>query len=649
MYSIDPLKEPDKRTRWLACLFLLGFVILAGRLWYIQVVSFKKYERYREVQSYRLIREPAIRGKIFDRNGLTLADNRPNYEVVLYLEDLRPLFQQTYKTARAQFGALTVDERSRLSKLARYTVASNIWYQVTALVDRPMMLHKGNFERHYNQKPYVPVSIVQGLTREQVDRFVEKGAHIPGVDLSLQSLRYYPNGSSASHVLGYVRKMDPDKTRTETRFAYHLPDYEGKKGLEQIYDDLLRGRAGEKAVLINNLMYRQKEDVWNEAEPGDNLYLTLDLRIQEVAESALAAVGPNTMGAVIVMDVTNGDVLAMASAPTYDPNEFIGRFTNERWSELTDEVYRPLLNRASHGVYTPGSIFKLVVGMALLEDGGLDPDALYSSLGYYRLRGRYIDDTAAPGEYDFRTALAKSSNSYFIHHGLGLKVGPLIKWGEQFFLGQETGLLPYQESKGSFPTREDVRRGWHPGETANLCIGQGAIAVTPLQMAVMVSAVANGGTVFTPRIAARTEPQGPFPNRSGKSFPKGVVRGRINVSQRVIDILHEGMLMDVDWVAGTGHSAKIAGLNIGGKTGSAETEKRIDGRKIKDTWFASFAPVENPKYAVVVLVVDGISGGTSCAPVARRIYQVLRDLPSPAEVSYRGTTPLELTHSHGRF
>ncbi len=649
MYSIDPLKEPDQRTRWLAFLFLLGFMVLAGRLWFVQVVSFKKYEGYREVQSYRMIREPAIRGKIFDRNGVALADNRPNYEVVLYLEELRPMFQETYRTARSQMGTLSVDERLRLAKLARYTVASNIWYQVTALVDQPMMLHKRNFERHYRNKPYVPVSIVQGLTREQVDRFVEKGAHIPGVDLSLQSLRYYPNGSAASHLLGYVRKMDPSKTETTTSFNYHLPDYEGRKGLEQIYDRVLRGQPGEKAVLINNLMYRQKEDIWSEAEPGDNLYLTLDLRIQEAAERALAAVGPNTIGAAIVMDVKNGDVLAMASAPTYDPNEFIGPITQARWAELNHDVYRPLINRASHGVYTPGSIFKLLVGMALLEEGGLDPEELYSSLGYYRLGPRSINDTAAPGEYDFRKALAKSSNSYFIHHGLGLGVGPLIDWGEQFFLGQEIGMLPSQESRGSFPSREVVRRGWHPGETANLCIGQGAIAVTPLQMAVMVAAVANGGTVFKPRIAARTEPQGPFADRSVKRYPEGIVRGRVNVSRRVIDIIHEGMLMDVEWEDGTGHSARVAGYSIGGKTGSAETDKRIDGRKIKDTWFASFAPVEDPQYAVVVLVVDGISGGDSCAPVARRIYEVLRDLPRPSGVSYRKPTHLELTQSYGSF
>ena len=643
MYSINPLKESDSRSRWIAIIVVIGFALLVGKLWYVQVVSFEKYEEYREIQSLRLTREPAIRGKILDRNGLALADNRPNYGVVLYLEELRPLFQSTYKEARSRHGTLSVDDRLRLGEMVRYSVASNIWFQVTSLVDRPMKLHRRNFRRHFENNRYVPLKISENLTREQVARFVEKGAHIPGVDLELESIRYYPNGTLASHVLGYLQKAQPEKKESGLRFNNYRSDYVGINGIERIYDDVLKGEAGEKAILINNMMFRQRENVWNEATPGDNLYLTLDLRIQEIAEQALAGVGPNTLGAVVVMNVKNGDVLAMASSPTYDPNEFIGRFSRDRWAELNHRIYRPLLNRASFGIYAPGSIFKLVVGMALLENGGVDPDELYESLGYFMLGGRYIDDTAAPGEYDFRRALAKSSNSYFINYGIDMGIGPLIDWGERFFLGQKTGLLPGQELSGMFPTRASViKKGWHKGETANLCIGQGAIAVTPLQMAVMVSAVANGGTIFEPRIAARIESQGALPGHNSTVFPEGVARGNIGVSERVLKVIHEGMLMDVEWDEGTGVSARVAGLNIGGKTGSAETDKRIDGRKIKDTWFASFAPVEDPQYAVVVLVVDGISGGTSCAPVARRIYEVLRDLPESLEVSHQGRSMAKL-------
>ncbi len=629
------------RMRWLAFLFAAGFLILIGGLWYVQVVSFEKYERFREVQSYRTIREPAIRGKIMDRNGRLLADNQANYGIVLYLEELRPLFQKTYKKARAK-RAYTRTELGELQLLCRYSVASNIWSQVTALMGCPSPLDRQKFERHYRQKLYVPFPIVRNLTPGQVARFAEKGTHIPGVDLELQSLRHYPMGSLAAHLIGYLQRADSREAEEEFRFSYYQPDYQGRHGIELIYDDVLRGKPGGKSVLINNLMYRQSETNWFPSIPGDNLYLTLDSRIQQAAESALQNAGTDTMGAVVVMDVRNGDVLAMASAPTYDPNEFIGRLSHARWEALTQKPQRPLLNRASYGIYAPGSIFKIVVSLALLEEGGLDPEKPFKSLGYIRVRGRLIDDTAGAGIFDFKRALAKSSNPYFIHHGLEVGIEPLVRWGNQFFLGQATGLLPYQELAGHFPSIERIRAGWHPGETANLCIGQGGIAVTPLQMAVMMSAVANGGTVYKPRIVARREPQGLLSGRKPRDLPQGIVRGRLRASREAFRAIHEAMLADVAEAEGTGHQARVNGFNIGGKTGTAETSKRIHGRRINDTWFVSFAPVENPLYAVVVLVVDGESGGANCAPVARKIYQFLKGLEISAAVNRRAGALREL-------
>ncbi|MBT5708433.1 MAG: hypothetical protein HOI66_19125, partial [Verrucomicrobia bacterium] len=579
MYSIDPLRASDSRMRWFAAILIVGFVLLVAGLWHLQVVSFKKYERYREVQSTRTVREPAIRGKIFDRNGIALADNRPNYKVVMFLEELRPLFQSTFKEVRSGYQSLTRSERTELGKLTRYGVASNIWFQVTSIVGPPMKLHRRNFERHYKDKLYVPLTIVKDLTGEQVAQFVEKGAHIPGVDMEHQSIRQYPNGSLASHVLGYLQKSDPMKQEDAEEFSYHKIDYKGVSGIERIFDNVLSGEAGVKSILINNLMFRQEETVFEEPVPGDNLYLTLDARIQLASEEALASMGPKTMGAVVVMDVNNGDVVAMASAPTYDPNEFV-----ERFNEINSDPLLPQLNRAAYGIYAPGSIFKMVVGMAFLENG-VDPRNVYESLGYLRLNGRFIDDTAEAGQYDFYRAFAKSSNSYFIEHGLAVGIETLIDWGDRFFIGQKTGLLPQQELGGAFPSIERVRKGWHEGETANLCIGQGAIAVTPLQMAVMTAAVANGGTVYKPRIASRVEPQRGMMSRQAREFPAGVIRGKIGASKRVIQILHDAMLLDVAGGEGSGHKAKVEGLNIGGKTGTAETNKRINGRKIKDTWF----------------------------------------------------------------
>ena len=648
MYSLDPLQKSDRRLTSLGVLMVLGFALLIGKLWHLQVISFSKYERFREIQSLRNIREPAIRGKIFDRNGYVLADNRPNYGVVIFLEELRPLFQREFAAALEKRGSLSRTQRSQLGAFTRYSVVSNIWFEVTSLVGQPMKLNRRGFERHYEQQRYVPLTIVEDMTGPQVAQFEEQGVHIPAVALSSQSLRYYPNGSLAGHVLGYVRKADPSKERDADKYSYHLPDYNGKKGngIERIYDDVLQGEPGRKSVLINNLMYRQEEHVLNPPEPGDNLYLTLDARIQQAAEAALLDSGADTMGAVVVMDVNNGDVLAMASSPTFDPNEFVGRLSQDRLNELNDPLLKPLFNRAAYGVYAPGSIFKLIVGLAILEDGGIDPEALWYSLGYTWLRGRLIKDTAGEGEFDFYRAIAKSSNPYFIHHGMEAGKEALIRWGQKFFLGQKTGLLPGQESAGHFPTIADFKKGWHPGETANLCIGQGAVAVTPLQMAVAMSAIANGGTVYQPRLAARVESQSTFEEAAGKIYPEGIVRGHVGASRETIKIIHDAMLVEVESPEGTGNAARVRGLSIGGKTGSAETHKRINGRRIKDTWFASFAPVENPKYAVIVLVVDGMSGGASCAPVARRVYDVLRDLPFTDGVSGRDRSLIEIVQTN---
>ncbi len=630
MYVIDPLKSSDGRVRWLCGLMALGILILVGRLWQLQVLSFSKYEHFRGVQSSRSVREAPIRGKILDRNGRVLADNRPVFGVVLYLEELRPLFQATFEAASAG-RSMGRAERNRLGERCRYTVVSNLCYQVGQIVGEPKRLDPAAFKRHYLQKLYVPMPVVENLTQEQVARFEERGSHLPGVKLNIESLREYPNGSIASHLLGYLRRADPKQSEDFDKFSYHQTDYRGVKGLERVYDELLRGKPGGTSVLINNLTFRQSEDVLFPAVPGDNLYLTIDLRIQKAAEEAFLAMGPETMGAAVVIDVTNGDILALASAPTYDPNEFITPLSQQRWLELRDHPQNVLLNRASFGIYTPGSIFKIVVGLACMEENNLDPEEIYHSLGYTRIGSRVIDDTAGPGEFNFSRALAKSSNPYFIHHGLDAGVDSLVKWGNRFFLGQKTGLLPDQEVSGSFPAPGSVRN-WHKGEVANLCIGQGAITVTPVQMAVMMAAVANGGTVYQPRIAARVEPQSRESGRLARVYPPGEVRGYIGASPEVIRLIHEAMEREVSGPDGTGDAAIVPGLRIGGKTGTAETNKRINGRKIKDTWFVSFAPMEQPRYAVAVLVVDGLSGGVSCAPIAGKIYRVLRDLAPPKEI-----------------
>jgi penicillin-binding protein 2 len=379
-------------------------------------------------------------------------------------------------------------------------------------------------------------------------------------------------------------------------------------------------------VLVNNLGYRQGETIVSPAEPGTNVVLTIDLDIQKAAEAALQAAQANVHGAAVVMDAQNGDVLAMASAPTYDPNFFLQHHTSDELESLFgDTNNRPLVNRAMQENYAPGSIFKIVVGLAALEQGVLDPRALMHSDGYIMVGRRRIDDTAGAGEFDFNRALAKSSNTYFITQGLKPGVlARIVALGKRFHLGEKTGLIPRQETKGNLPTLDDVRSSdWHDGDTANLSIGQGAIVVTPLQMAVMTAAVANGGTVFYPRLVSKIEPYGS--DEPLEQFPAGQIRDTLGVSQRSLGVVRNAMLADVATAEGTGHAAAIPGWQIAGKTGTAEVEKHGHKEKSADnTWFASFAPFEHPRYVVVVTVEGGASGGSTCAPVAHKIYLAIQ-------------------------
>jgi penicillin-binding protein 2 len=368
--------------------------------------------------------------------------------------------------------------------------------------------------------------------------------------------------------------------------------------------------------------------------------LTIDLRIQKAAEKALLSHGQNTKGAIVVMDIRNGDVLAMASSPPFDPNLFVPRISPEEWMKLTDTNLNIALNRATYATYAPGSIFKVAIGLAALEFGNLNPKEIYHSKGIfsYGPRSRPVRDTASAGDYDFRRAIVKSSNSYFINYGLETGLDAIMEIANRLCLGQKTGIPLRQESSGFVPTPAWVERRNSQGDPVQigdigqLCIGQGAVAVTPLQMTVMVASVANGGKVLWPRLVERILPPGPVAflhDGQGIYFPPRGVRSELRVKPQHIDTLKTAMLADVEDIKeGTGRPAMVPGFRICGKTGTAQVIK--GGRVVRlDTWFASFAPYENPRYAMVVFIEGGVSGGGTCGPLARMVYETIKDLETP--------------------
>ena len=646
MLVFDQLKKNDPQLRLLTVAVLAGLCILAAGLWWVQIVSAQAYQQNLETQAFRTVRIPAVRGKILDRNGLVIAENAPNYSVSLYLDDLRDEFRKEYsrlrpaklvtnsapfwkfwnrsRTVKTVPVKLTKSQIDTVTWQARYNVASNVVALVGQHLQKPVSLDFANFVRHYQTRLALPYPILPNIDPNLVARFEEQTSSREGVDLEIQSSRYYPLETTAAHLLGHLQRDDSSVEGEESYFTYRLPDYRGTVGVEFGFDTFLRGHAGAKSVMVNNQGYRQSETVWEPVEPGSNVVLTLDLHIQQATEQALAAAATTyttpVRGAAIVMDVNTGDILALASAPVFNPNDYVRGFPPgdyARMQELTAEK-----NRATYETYAPGSTFKPVVGLACLE-AGLSPKASIYNPGYIFIGRRKIDDLAAPGDYDFRKAIMESSNTYFITNGLRYGIENIVRLGERLHFGERIGLNSRQESPGSFPSLKQIQSGWQPGDTANLCIGQGYIAVTPLQMTVMTAALANGGKVLWPRFVDHIEAPDASPNsRPVIVYPKGRVRDDLGVSQRSLAILREAMRAEVE-EGGTGHAAAVPGLQICGKTGTAEINDEHNRRVGRTTWFISFAPDDKPRYAVVVMVEGGLFGGSSCAPAAKKIYEAI--------------------------
>jgi penicillin-binding protein 2 len=628
MIVFDQLKKNDPHLRLITWGVLLGMGILFAGLWWVQIISYRHFAENQKAQSFRTVRIPAIRGKILDRNGAALAENQPSYNVILYLDDLREEFKKEWSRTRPPRGtALSLPQRRALEAQARYRVASNVVQHIATILQQPVPFSFGDFMKHYTNQLALPLPVLVNLNQQQVARLLEGSGNSPGVDLEIQPNRYYPGGTLAAHVLGYLRKDNRSMEGEVADFNFRLPDYRGHVGIEGEFDSELRGKAGVKSVLVNSLGYRQSENIWAPAEPGKNVVLTIDAAIQQAAESALqsAMTGP-VRGAAVVMDPHTGDVLAMASAPSYDPSVWIQRISPADLAYLNDEKLKPQLNRAMQEKYAPGSIFKVVTGLAILE-AGIDPNEKIWNPSWIRVPGRNkaIDDLAPAGEYNFRTAFIKSSNTYFITNGMKAGIESIIRLGQRLHLGEKTGLLSSQETGGDLPKLAEVRRGWIAPDTAYVCIGQGRLSVTPLQMGVMISAIANRGKVLWPRLVQRIEPAEPHSDEPVIEFTPKPPRDELRVSEQTLEITRTAMLADVE-SGGTGKAALVPGMSIGGKTGTAQITDPHGNKVGVTTWFASCAPFENPRWVVVVMVEQGASGGGTCAPVAAHIYRTIQKL-----------------------
>ncbi len=607
-WRTHPLDDEILRLRLLLVAMMLFLGILAAALWRIQVAHGKQYENSQAKQSVRRVRLPGMRGRLYDRNGQVLADNRPSYGVAIYLEELR----QPGPWSR------TID---RVESLVT---------NLSQIIGVPPAVTRAQIKTHVDQRRALPLVAWRDLDEQALARLSEQGHALPGVDVYTEAVRFYPFKATACHVLGYVGRADPTQNGEEP-FHYYLPEMIGRSGLEKTMDEDLRGEAGGRLMRVDVSGLRRDDINQRDPKAGRDVLLSLDIRIQALAEEALG----NSPGAAVVMDPDNGDVLAIVSHPGFDPNSFVPFLRSEDWKILSNDELTPLLNRAVAGAYAPGSTFKPVTAMAALESGKFSASTVYDCPGYFQL-GRAVFRCwyhAGHGPLNLRQALEHSCNVYMFNMALATGPDYISNQAIALGLGRKTGIELDYESSGLVPNnawkRRVFRDSWRDGDTCNLSIGQGALTVTPLQMAVVTAAFANGGRVWKPRLVVGERASGAttFERR------QPVLENSMSWDPDHLKTVREGMRDVVMSPTGTGRAMGIPGVVMAGKTGTAEFGPAA-ARK-RHAWMIAFAPYDRPKYAVVMVVDEGVSGGETVAPRMRRLMTGLfKD--KAAELEARG-------------
>lgn len=599
----NPWNDEFLRLRALFVLMLAMFLVLAARFWQIQIHRGPSYEQDQFRQSIRRVRLPGVRGRLYDRQMNAVADNRPSYAIALYLEELR----------KPGPWDRTIDAVEELLQ------------RLEKIVGSPSPLTRADIRNHIRRRLPLPLHAWRDLDEAAMARFAELAGRIPGVDIQVDSTRVYPFGVRAAHVLGYVGRAEI-QANDEEPFHYYLPEIAGRSGLEKTLDSLLRGEAGGRLVRVDATGYRRYDYKQRDPRPGRDVLLALDMRAQQLAEDALG----EEPGAVVVLDPRNGDVLALASRPAFDPNEFVPSISAARWRELNQDPKIPLLNRAIAGGYAPGSTFKLITALAGLESGRCRADDIHVCSGAFQLGRATFRCWFHPGHgpLNLRQAIEQSCNVYFFEMGLATGIERIYEKATKLGLGARTGIELEGEISGLMPNEEWKRRtqrdGWRDGDTCNVSIGQGAVTVTPLQMALVTAAFANGGKIYRPRLVLGVRD---FGADSFALNPPELVR-EIHVPPAIMEAIRLGMRDVVHGERGTARRVGMAGVTIAGKTGTAEFGRKEERKR--HAWMVAFAPYEAPRYAVALVVDEGLSGGETAAPRMRYLLEGLLR-PDPME------------------
>ncbi|KAF0184521.1 MAG: penicillin-binding protein 2 [Nitrospirae bacterium] len=553
-----------------ALLIGLVFSVLLFRMFQLQVFDSDRYKRLAEENRFRIVKIPAPRGIIYDRNGIPLVENIPNFSISIVPENVN---------------SLDVDALAEL-----------LGMQAQELQEK--LLRK-------DRSPFVPVKLKQGLEFGEVARIEARKSDFPGLFIETEIGREYPLGKVAAHLIGYLGRI-PQGQANNPDFKNLPPDAMiGQWGVEKLYDADLRGTAGERVIEVNALgrelrLIRQRAPI-----VGKDVHLSIDIGIQMAIEHSFG----EKAGALIAMNPESGEVLALESFPSFDPNVFARGISGSEWKSLMESKKKPMLNRVLQSQYPPGSTFKIVTAIAALEEGVVDPAMRVTCTGGLSHGGRTFGcwKKGGHGAMDMHSALVHSCDVYFYEIGKRLGIDKIHKYAVAFGIGKETGLGLVKERPGLMPNtewkREKRKSPWYLGDTFISSIGQGAVTTTPIQMAQVMAAVANEGKIYQPTLI------------KGDYSPIATVELKPDTVRRIRAALHDVV------AGGTGKNAMSSLVPVGGKTGTVQVVGKssgLTGEKYMDhAWFVAFAPTDRPEIALAVFVEHGGGGGAVAAPIAK--------------------------------
>ncbi|MBW2350346.1 MAG: penicillin-binding protein 2 [Deltaproteobacteria bacterium] len=600
-------QEANKRRCDIAILIMfLCLVTFCARLWHLQIVQGEDFRQQSERNRIRSVRLQPPRGKILDRTGRLLAGVKPCFNVCLVKEDVRDMEALLAKLSPL-LGETEAEIRTRLGSE-----------------------QKG--------PKYVPIVIKRGAEWETLSRIESRLFSLPGVFIEVTPIREYPYGSIAPHLLGYLGEISRKDIEEKRYKGARSGDLVGKYGIEERFENDLAGVKGQRRLEVDaeGRLVRVIDE--KPPIPGKDLYLSIDLELQQASEEAMK----EYVGALVALDPQTGRILALVSSPAFDPDAFATGIDNKEWEALNDPVSRPLQNKALQGRYAPASTLKIVVAAAALQEGIVTRNTSFECASRFRLGKSSFRcwNWRGHGQTNLYKALVESCDIYFYQVGLKLKNEKIVKYANAFGLGSKTGIDLPNESPGFIATPDwklkKYNEPWQEGETLITAIGQGFTLVTPLQMACLTSAVANGGTLYSPVYLEKlTGPDGHI-FASFESDPKG----KLPISESNLRIIKRALVGAVNDEKATGNKCKLPDVLVAGKTGTAQVigqakrrqDKKLDWKYRDHAWFVAYAPADKPELAVAVLCEHAGHGGSVAAPIARKVFEKWFQIQSPLPV-----------------